>query len=92
MDLNKNIKPALALIVTLLGISYFYMCSIRDIKPDPQILIAIVGSLGTVLGYFFGSSQGSSKKDEALIDGNSKSVVDTAQTVNVNPPADAPTP
>lgn len=65
--LTSNIKAILALVVVILGISYFYMCSIRNIKPDPQILIAIVGSLGTCLGYYFGSSQGSSKKDDALV-------------------------
>lgn len=74
--LSANIKSILAIIVTVLGISYFYMCSIRDIKPDPQILIAIVGSLGTVLGYFFGSS--SSKND------NVSPTVNKADTVNVD--------
>jgi hypothetical protein len=64
--ISDNIKALLSIIVTVMGISYFYMCSIRNIKPDPQILIAIVGSLGTVLGYFFGSSQGSAKKDDTI--------------------------
>jgi len=82
--LSDNIKSLLAVIVTILGISYFYMCSIRDIKPDPQILIAIVGSLGTVLGYFFGSSSSSSKKDDALIVGaNTPTVSTNADTTNV---------
>ncbi len=53
---SDNIKAILSIIVTVMGLSYFYMCSIRNIKPDPQILIAIVGSVGTVLGYFFGAS------------------------------------
>lgn len=82
--LSDNIKSILSLVVTILGISYFYMCSIRDIKPDPQILIAIVGSLGTVLGYFFGSSSGSSKKDEVLTQATNKPVVTNADTVNVD--------
>lgn len=85
--LNNNIKSILAIIVVVLGISYFYMCSIRNIKPDPQILIAIVGSLGTVLGFFFGSSAGSAKKDEVLAASNTTPVTN-ADTVNVtnNPP------
>lgn len=62
--LQDNIKPILALVIVILGISYFYMCSIRNIKPDPQILIAIVASISATTGYYFGSSQGSSKKDE----------------------------
>ena len=61
-NLSDNIKAILSIIVVVMGLSYFYMCSIRDIKPDPQILIAIVGSVGTVLGFYFGSS--SSKKDD----------------------------
>lgn len=85
--LNNNIKPILALVIVILGFGYFYMCSIRDIKPDPQILIAIVGSLGTVLGFFFGSSAGSAKKDEVLAASNTTPVTN-ADTVNVtnNPP------
>jgi hypothetical protein len=62
-NITDNIKAILSIIVVVLGISYFYMCSLRDIKPDPQILIAMVGSIGTCLGYYFGSS--SSKKEDA---------------------------
>lgn len=84
--LSDNIKSILAIIVVILGLSYFYMCSIREIKPDPQILIAIVGSVGTCLGYYFGSSQGSSKKDDALTTNLTQpsAQVDKADTVNIN--------
>lgn len=71
--ISDNIKPLLALIVVVLGMAYFYMCSIREIKPDPQILIAIVGSVGTVLGYFFGAS---SSKNES----KSPSIVQTGDS------------
>lgn len=84
MDLNKNIKPILAMIIISLGFGYFYMCSLRDIKPDPQILIAIVGAVGVATGYYFGSSSGSSKKDEIIGDNLNAPVVDSAQTVNVD--------
>lgn len=77
-DLNKYIKSILAIIVVVMGLSYFYMCSIRNIKPDPQILIAIVGSLGTCLGYFFGSASGSNKSSDGTAS------VNNADTVNVN--------
>lgn len=66
--LNDNIKPILALLIVILGFSYFFMCSIRDIKPDPQIVIAMVASVSMATGYYFGSSQGSAKKDEVLAD------------------------
>lgn len=82
-NLNNNIKPILALLIVILGFSYFYMCSIRNIKPDPQILIAIVASVSGATGYYFGSSQGSSKKDDALVEQVSKPVVNSADTVNV---------
>lgn len=55
-QITDNIKAILSIIVVVLGITYFYMCSLRDIKPDPQILIAMVGAIGTCLGYYFGSS------------------------------------
>lgn len=83
IDLNKNIKPVLALLIVVFGFAYFYMCSIRNIKPDPQILIAIVACISGATGYYFGSSQGSSKKDDALVDGANKPVVANADTVNV---------
>lgn len=64
--LNDNIKPILALIVVVLGFTYFFMCSIRNIKPDAQILIAVVASISVATGYYFGSSQGAAKKDETI--------------------------
>ena len=64
--LNDNIKPLLGILIAVSVIGYFFMCSIRNIKPDPQITIAMVSALSIVLGYFFGSSVGSSKKDDAL--------------------------
>lgn len=83
IDLNKNIKPVLALIVIILGFGYFYMCSIRDLKPDPQILIAFVSTISLATGYYFGSSQGSTKKDETIADSLTNPVVTNADTVNV---------
>lgn len=66
MNLNTNIKPILAIIVVVFGFAYFFYCAVTNVKPDPQILIAVVGAVGTSLGYYFGSSSGSAKKDEAL--------------------------
>lgn len=83
MDLNKNIKPALAAILVVLGYGYFFMCSIRDIKPDPQILIAVVAGVSATTGYYFGSSSGSSKKDDTISDAMVNPVVNNAQNVNV---------
>lgn len=84
MDLNKNIKPVLAIIIVIMGFSYFYMCSIRNLKPDPQILIAYVSSIGVCIGYYFGSSQSSAKKDETIADNLGSPNIAKADTVNVD--------
>lgn len=81
--LNDNIKPVLGILIAVSVISYFFMCSIRNIKPDPQITIAMVSALSIVLGYFFGSSVGSSKKYDALTQATNKPIVANADTVNV---------
>jgi hypothetical protein len=81
--LNDNIKPILAILIVSFGFGYFYMCSLRDIKPDPQILIAMVAAVSAATGYYFGSSQGSSKKDDILSDQANNPVVDKANTVNI---------
>lgn len=72
--LSDNIKSILAVIVVVMGLSYFYMCSIRDIKPDPQILIAIVGSVGTCLGYYFGSSSKATDTQPTVVQTGDKPV------------------
>lgn len=89
--LNNNIKPILALVIVILGFGYFYMCSIRDIKPDPQILIAMVAAVSGATGYYFGSSQGSSKKDDALVSNvGNPTVTGDSPTVNVIPKPEQP--
>jgi len=60
--ISDNIKAILSIIVVVMSIAYFYMCSLRDIKPDPQILIAMVGAMSGCLGYYFGAS---SKSNDA---------------------------
>lgn len=82
-DLNKIIKPLLALIIVVFGLGYFYMCSIRNIKPDPQILIAMVSIVSGATGYYFGSSSGSAKKDDTMADTISNPIVTNAENVTV---------
>lgn len=83
MDLNKNIKPLLAIIAVTFSFLYFFTCLILSVKPDPQILIAVVATSTAAIGYYFGSSSGSSKKDETISDSLNKPVVTNADTVNV---------
>ena len=87
--LNNNIKPILALVIVILGFGYFYMCSLRDIKPDPQILIAMVAAVSGATGYYFGSSSGSSAKNDiiATTAGNPSVTTGDSTTVNLQPEA-----
>jgi len=64
--LQDNIKPILATSVTLLGFAYYFFCFFSHVKPDPQIIIAVVSLMSQVLGYYFGASTGTSKKDETI--------------------------
>lgn len=64
--INDNIRPIIALLVIVLGFGYFYLTFFWDEKPNDQILIAIVGVISGVMGYYFGSSTGATKKDETI--------------------------
>ena len=64
--ITNNIKSIIALIVVLSSFTYFFTVAFAGIKADSQILIAIVGTLGVVIGYYFGTSQTSAKKDETI--------------------------
>jgi sugar phosphate permease len=59
------IKPILALIIITFSFAYFLIVTFSG-KENPQILIAIVAMDSAVIGYFFGASSGSTKKDEAI--------------------------
>lgn len=89
--LSDNIKSVLAIIVVVFGFGYFYMCSIRNIKPDPQILIAMVASVSGVMGYYYGSSSSSSKKDDTISTAMSAGVpADNPKPAVVNNPPQTP--
>ena len=49
--MKEQIKPILALIVILGGL--YILCFQQ---PNNDVKIAIVGFIGTILGYYFGSS------------------------------------
>lgn len=65
-QVTEHIKSIIALIVVISSFTYFFLVAFTGIKADNQIIIAIVGTLGVVIGYYFGTSQGSSKKDEVI--------------------------
>ena len=60
--LNKIITPVLALVVTLGG------GAILVLTPDPDTKMATVGLITLVLGYYFGTSQGSTKASQLFRD------------------------
>lgn len=62
-----HIKAILAILVVVCGFAYFFITYfVGKAQSDPQIIIAIVGAMTTVLAYYFGNSQGSNKKDETI--------------------------
>jgi len=69
--LNKIITPLLALLILGSCFLLWYMVLFKDISPQKETIMAgIIGSLTTlsmgVVGYYFGSSQGSRDKSETL--------------------------
>lgn len=75
MNFKDNVKPLLAFTIILLGFSYFFLATFTGVNPNDQILIAIVGLMSMAAGYYFGSSQGVSKKDELI----EKTITDNKQ-------------
>jgi len=64
--INENIKSILALIIVVMSYAYFFGVSFLGLPENSQILMAIVGTLGFITGYYFASSHGSAKKDETI--------------------------
>ena len=65
-SITENIKAILSLIIIVFSLIYFFMVTFFNVKVDNQIIIAIVGFSSAVIGYHFGSSSGSSSKDEVI--------------------------
>lgn len=61
----SNIKPILAIFIVVASFGYFFFVTITKNK-DEQIITAIVSILTVSISYYFGSSQGQSKKDETI--------------------------
>lgn len=82
--LNDNIKSIMGYTVIVSVIIYYFVTSILNVKADQQITISFSNVLMLVLGYYFGSSSGSSKKDDTLNSIAQQPTVNKAETVNVN--------
>lgn len=69
--LNRNIAPIIAGAIVLFTFGLFLIYSLGKIDPaNKDVMLIVIGSvtttLATVVSYFFGSSQGSSRKTEIL--------------------------
>ena len=63
----ENLKGILAFMVVFLSFTYYFVITIfMDKSIDQQVIIGIITANSTVLQYYFGSSQGSNKKDEII--------------------------
>lgn len=65
---SDHIKSILALIIIIGSFTYFFFDRFSDTKGDDQVIIAIVGMCSGVIGYYYGSTNSSSKKDETIQD------------------------
>ena len=94
--LADNIKSVTGLIIIIGVIVYLFMVTLitTDTTVHSQALIAMV-SLGTaVVSYYYGYSQGASKKDDAAANlaANSQTTTTATTVTPVNQPTDnAPT-
>lgn len=61
-----NFKAIIAMLVVFASFAYFFIITFLEKNADPQVIIAIVAAMSNVLQYYFGSSQGSNKKDETI--------------------------
>lgn len=66
--ISDHIKSILALVIVLSGLAYFFVDRFVDGSGNDQIVIAIVAMVSSVTGYYYGTTSGSSKKDETISD------------------------
>jgi len=86
-QINENIKSIIALSIVYFSFGYFFAIAFLEFTADPQILIAVVAALSGVLGYYFGASSGSSKKDDTISDmAKNNTIHKEGDTGGTNPP------
>lgn len=64
--LSDNVKTILAIVIVILGFTYYFVNLFNNTKPNDQILIAIVALTTQVVNYYFGNTSGNVKKDETI--------------------------
>jgi len=71
---NLTIKTILATFVVVFGMAAIVFVDLKDI-----VLGALIGFIGAILQYFFGSSTGSAAKDKIIQDLNTQSIIGGGQ-------------
>lgn len=65
-NIQDIVRGALSILTIIFGFTFFFLAAfVYDVR-DPQITICVVGLMGTVFGFWLGSSLGSSKKQDTL--------------------------
>ncbi len=65
-NITDIVRAGISALTIIFGFAYFFLAAfIYDVR-DPQVTICVVGLMGTVFGYWLGSSLGSSKKQDTL--------------------------
>lgn len=83
----ENIKPILALFVVTCTYAIFFVVLFRysqDNNAVSQVIIAVVGGFGTATGYYFGYSQGASKKDDTINSLQDKPIINNSENTTIN--------
>lgn len=74
---SVKIKDFLAIFVVVFGMATIVFVDLKDI-----VLGALIGFIGAILQYFFGSSTGSVNKDKIIQDMNDKKIEDKSTPLN----------
>jgi len=60
------VRGILSIATVIFGFTFFFFAAFLYPVQDAQITICVVGLMGTVYGFWLGSSLGSSKKQDTL--------------------------
>lgn len=75
-NITDVVRAIISLLTVLFGFTFFFLAAfVYDVR-DPQITICVVGLMGTVFGFWIGSSLGSSKKQDTIDILQSKAIAD----------------
>lgn len=65
-NITDIVRAGITIITVLFSFTYFFLAAFVYEVKDPQITICVVGIITGVLGYWLGSSIGSSNKQKTI--------------------------